>query len=68
MIDARSFSLIPRRSRKLADRVAAAEAELAQARQDAEDRRREREFLSGVEVAESDFGEWQDTVAAFNER
>jgi hypothetical protein len=66
MIDARTFSLIPRKSRKLADRIAEAEAE--QARLDAEDRRREREFLSGVEVAESDFGEWQDTVAAFNER
>lgn len=29
------------------------------------DRRRELEFLCGVEVAESDFGEWLDTVAAF---
>ena len=66
MIDARTFSLLSRRSRKLAEQAAAAEAE--QARQQLEDLRREREFLSGVEVAESDFGEWQDTVAAFNER
>lgn len=66
MIDARTFSLIPRRSRKPAEQVAAADTE--QARQQLEDLRREREFLSGVEVAESDFGEWQDTVAAFNER
>lgn len=36
-------------------------------RQAAEDRRRELEFLCGVEVADSDLDEWQDTVAAFIE-
>lgn len=38
----------------------------AGARQASADRRRELEFLCGVEVVESDFGEWADTVAAFN--
>jgi hypothetical protein len=33
----------------------------------ATDRRRELEFLCGVEVADSDLDEWQDTVAAFIE-
>lgn len=40
----------------------------AGARQASADRRRELEFLCGVEVVESDFGEWANTVAAFNQR
>lgn len=37
-------------------------------RQARADSNRELEFLCGVEVAESDFGEWLDTVAAFSQR
>lgn len=36
-------------------------------RQAAADSHRELEFLCGVEVVESDFGEWLDTVATFNQ-
>ncbi|MBV8603093.1 MAG: hypothetical protein JO224_00255 [Pelomonas sp.] len=35
---------------------------------DAADRKREQEFLRGVEVTESEWGEWIDTVASFFER
>ncbi|WP_157275350.1 hypothetical protein [Pelomonas sp. Root1444] len=43
-------------------------AKAASDRQAAADSQREMEFLCGVEVVESDFGEWLDTVAAFNQR
>jgi hypothetical protein len=43
-------------------------ARAGQDRQAVADSNRELEFLCGIEVAESDFGEWLDTVAAFSQR
>ncbi|WP_458232729.1 hypothetical protein [Roseateles sp. P5_E8] len=41
-------------------------AEAADRRRRLGDSNRELEFLCAIEVAESDFGEWLDTVAAFS--
>ncbi len=49
-----------------AQAVAAYKAE--QSRKAAADSHRRLEFLCGVEVIESNLGEWLDTVAAFAER
>lgn len=43
-------------------------AKVGRDRQAIADSNRELEFLCGVEVVESDFGEWLDTVAAFTAR
>lgn len=43
-------------------------AEVKRQRQDAEARRAELELLCGVEVIDSSWSEWEDTVAAFAQR
>ncbi|MCY4746455.1 hypothetical protein NYO99_15840 [Pelomonas sp. UHG3] len=43
-------------------------ARVGRERQARADGNRELEFLCGVEVVESDFGEWLDTVATFSQR
>lgn len=67
MIADRTLSLIQRLPRSFATQ-ALAFIEDAQARQAAADQRRKLEFLCAVEVQESGWQEWQDTIAEFNAR
>lgn len=66
-ITQRTASLLHRMPRWFATQAVEV-AKASQLREAWADRTREMEFLCGVEVAESDFGEWLDTVAAFNQR
>lgn len=66
-ITTRTAALLQRMPRWFAAQaVTAAKAEAA--RQASADTSRELEFLCGVDVVESDFGVWLDTLAAFNQR
>jgi hypothetical protein len=63
----RTATMLSRMPQWFASQALAA-AKSQQDQQASADRRRELEFLCAVEVVESDFGEWLDTLAAFCQR
>jgi len=66
-IPARTAALLCRMPRWFATQALEA-AKASRHRQAVADSNRALEFLCGVEVVESDFGKWLDTVAAFSPR
>lgn len=66
-ISTRTAALLQRMPRWFTTQAVEA-AKVDRDRQAKIDSNRALEFLCGVEVAESGFGEWLDTVAAFSQR